>query len=46
MCEWLLKCSISAQEIQDGYPMLVQCWASVYDAGPTSNQHWITLLCL
>ena len=20
--------------------MLVRCWASVVDAGPTSNQHW------
>ena len=21
-------------------PMLVWCWSTVYDAGPTSNQHW------
>ena len=20
--------------------MLVQCWSTVYDAGPTLNQHW------
>ena len=22
-------------------PMLFQCWSSVYDAGPTLNQHWV-----
>ena len=27
-------------------PMLVQCWASVVDGGPTLRQHWITELCL
>ena len=24
--------------------MLVKCWAIVYDAGPTFNQHWIEFL--
>ena len=24
--------------------MLVQCWATVYDAGPTLNQHWEHLI--
>ena len=23
------------------YPMLVQCWVNVVDAGPTLNQHWV-----
>ena len=27
-------------------PMLVQCWASVEDDGPTLNQHWVSVLCL
>ena len=26
--------------------MLVECWASVVDAGPTLNQHWFKVLCL
>ena len=28
------------QETQDVETMLVWCWASVEDGGPTSNQHW------
>ena len=27
-------------------PMLVQCWASVVDGGPTLKQHWVNFLCL
>ena len=27
-------------------PMLVQCWASVEDDGPTLYQHWLNVLCL
>ena len=32
---------------QTGYtdPMLVQCWASVADDGPTLNQHWVSVSC-
>ena len=26
--------------------MLVACWASIVDDGPTSIQHWINILCL
>ena len=26
--------------------MLVQCWATVYDAGPTLNQHRVNVSCL
>ena len=25
--------------------MLVYCWSSVADAGPTLNQHWFNILC-
>ena len=25
-------------------PILVQCWATVCDAGPTLNQHWVSVL--
>ena len=27
-------------------PMLNQCWASVYDASPTLNHHWVNFPCL
>ena len=27
-------------------PLLVQCWASVVDGGPTLNQHWDNVSCL
>ena len=27
-------------------PMLVQCWSTVYDAGPTLYQHWVDVSCL
>ena len=26
--------------------MLFQCWATVFDAGPTLQQHWISVPCL
>ena len=26
-------------------PMLVECWATVFDVGPTLNQHWFKALC-
>ena len=25
--------------------MLIQCWASVVDGGPTLNQRWVEVLC-
>ena len=27
-------------------PMLAQCWPTVYDAGPTLDQHWVDVSCL
>ena len=27
-------------------PMLSQCWSSVYDAGPTLSQNWVSVSCL
>ena len=27
-------------------PMLVQCWPTACDDGPTSNQHWFSASCL
>ena len=27
-------------------PLLVYCWSTVYDAGPTLNQHWFKVPCL
>ena len=27
-------------------PMLIQCWSTVYDAGPTLDQHRANVLCL
>ena len=29
-----------SQQTRDIHPLLLQCWASVYDAGPTLNQQW------
>ena len=34
------------QQTQEIDPMLVRCWSTVYDAGPTLNKHWVNLLCL
>ena len=36
----------SSQQTQDIVPMLVQCWFTVYDAGPTLNQQWDSVSCL
>ena len=30
----------TTQQTRDSHPLLVQCWSSVYDAGPTLNQQW------
>ena len=29
------------QETRVTDPSLVQCWSTVYDAGPTLNQQWV-----
>ena len=46
---WQSDCITSlplySQQTQDAEPMLVWCWSSVYNAGPTSNQHWLKILC-
>ena len=34
------------QHAQNVGPMLIQHWATVYDAGPTLAQHWANVLCL
>ena len=34
------------QQTRDNQPMLTSCWPSVYDAGPTSRQHWINVMCV
>ena len=34
-----------AQQILHADPMLVWCWASVIDSGPTSTHHWFYVLC-
>ena len=33
----------SSQQIGKINPMLVQCWFTVYDAGPTLEQDWVDL---
>ena len=42
----LLLPHLPTQQTQDIDPMLVQCWASVVDGGPTLDQHWVDVLCL
>ena len=32
---------ILSRHTQDVEPMLVLCWPTVYDAGPTMNQYWV-----
>ena len=34
------------QQTRDIEPLLVQCWSTVYDAGPTLNQQWLNVSCL
>ena len=36
----------ASQQTRDIIPMLVQCWFTVYDAGPTLNQQWDNVSCL
>ena len=35
-----------SQQTRDVDPMLIQCWSSVYDAGPPLNQHRVNVSCL
>ena len=34
------------QQIRNVQPMLVQCWPSIVDDGPTLYQHWLNVSCL
>ena len=33
----------TTKQTEDSEPMLVSCWASVVDGGPTLNQHRVTV---
>ena len=35
-----------SQQTRDVELMLVECWASVEDYGPTFNQYWFNVSCL
>ena len=35
-----------AQQTRDVELMLVYCWPTIYDAGPTLNQLWFCVMCL
>ena len=37
--------AIVPHETQDVEPMLIQCWVTVCDVGPTLNQHWVNVFC-
>ena len=37
--------SMGSQQTRDVQPMLVQCWPTVFDAGPTLFQHWVNVSC-
>ena len=34
------------QQTRGIYPKLFQCWHTVFDAGPTLEQHWVNAPCL
>ena len=34
-----------SQQTRQIYPMLDQCWTTVYDVGPTLVKHWVDLSC-
>ena len=47
--EWtFLVCNhlVQSQQKQDINPLFVECWSTVYDAGPALNQRWVKLSCL
>ena len=37
---------LPTQQTRDIEPLLIQCWASVVDGGPTLNQQWLNVACL
>ena len=34
------------QQTEDVHTMLIQCWPSCVDSGPTLNKRWFNVLCL
>ena len=46
MCAQARGDASTPQQTQVIDPMLVQCWASVVDGGPTLDQHWVYVSCL
>ena len=52
LVNWTMDVSSSAYYLAGAYttattgPVLVQCWADVYDVGAASKQHWFNSLCL
>ena len=42
----LLMFPVISQQTRDIVPLLVQCWSTVYDAGPTLNQQLDNVSCL
>ena len=38
--------AVYTQQTRGIHPMLFQCWANVFDAGPTLKQHWVNASCL
>ena len=38
--------SLATQQTRYINPLLVQCWTSVVDGGPTMDQHWFDVSCL
>ena len=43
---WASDSKVHPQQTEDVHPILVYCWCSVYNAGPTINRHWVNVLCL
>ena len=45
-CVWSVSSQHHAQQTRDVGPLVGQCWSSVYDAGPTLDQHWAKVSCM
>ena len=41
-----LVCAEPTQQTRDVKSMWFQCWANVFDAGPTLKPHWLNVSCL
>ena len=37
--------TITTRQTGDIHPVLVQCWPTIYDTGPTLKQYWINVYC-